>query len=103
MAERVGFEPTIPVRVYTRSRRAPSATRPPLRFGHNIQFSIGETGRTQASLEGLSLGPRLRFGPLNPLPSATKTTSGPPLHRQNIRDYRWLALKFSGVESQILL
>ena len=28
--ERVGFEPTIPFRVYTRSRRAPSTTRPPL-------------------------------------------------------------------------
>ncbi len=31
MAERVGFEPTIPVKVYTLSKRAPSATRPSLR------------------------------------------------------------------------
>ena len=30
MAERVGFEPTIRVNVYTLSKRAPSATRPPL-------------------------------------------------------------------------
>jgi hypothetical protein len=31
LAERVGFEPTIPVKVYTLSKRAPSATRPSLR------------------------------------------------------------------------
>ncbi len=31
VAERMGFEPTIPVRVYALSRGAPSATRPPLR------------------------------------------------------------------------
>src|SRR5262249_20195290 len=31
VAERVGFEPTIPVKVYTLSKRAPSATRPSLR------------------------------------------------------------------------
>ncbi len=30
MAEREGFEPSIRVNVYTLSRRAPSATRPPL-------------------------------------------------------------------------
>ncbi len=30
MAEREGFEPSIPVKVYTLSRGAPSATRPPL-------------------------------------------------------------------------
>jgi hypothetical protein len=33
LAERVGFEPTRPLRAHTRSRRAPSATRPPLRTG----------------------------------------------------------------------
>ena len=32
LAERVGFEPTIPVKVYTLSKRAPSATRPSLRM-----------------------------------------------------------------------
>ena len=32
MAERVGFEPTIRFPVYTLSKRAPSATRPPLRI-----------------------------------------------------------------------
>ena len=31
MAERQGFEPWIPFRVYTLSKRAPSATRPSLR------------------------------------------------------------------------
>jgi hypothetical protein len=30
MAERVGFEPTLPFRVNTLSKRAPSATRPSL-------------------------------------------------------------------------
>src|SRR6266446_2701453 len=32
MAERVGFEPTLPFRVNTLSKRAPSATRPYLRY-----------------------------------------------------------------------
>src|SRR5690348_930428 len=32
MADREGFEPSIPLRVYTRSRRAPSTTRPPVRI-----------------------------------------------------------------------
>ena len=31
LAEREGFEPSIPFRVYTLSKRAPSAARPPLR------------------------------------------------------------------------
>jgi hypothetical protein len=37
LAERVGFEPTLPFRVNTLSKRAPSATRPSLRrtFGRN--------------------------------------------------------------------
>jgi hypothetical protein len=33
LAERVGFEPTLPFRVNTLSKRAPSATRPSLRRG----------------------------------------------------------------------
>src|SRR5690606_7829965 len=33
MAEKMGFEPTIPFRVYSLSRGAPSTTRPPLRQG----------------------------------------------------------------------
>src|SRR5213080_5407523 len=37
MAEREGFEPPIPVKVYTLSRRAPSATRPSLR-AHYLHF-----------------------------------------------------------------
>ena len=33
MAERKGFEPLVPVRVHTLSKRAPSTARPPLRKG----------------------------------------------------------------------
>ncbi len=33
MAERVGFEPTLEFPLNTLSKRAPSATRPPLRLG----------------------------------------------------------------------
>ena len=40
MAEREGFEPPIPVKVYTLSRRAPSATRPSLR----TRFEPVDTG-----------------------------------------------------------
>src|SRR6202161_2862979 len=39
MAEREGFEPPIPVKVYTLSRRAPSATRPSLR-AHRFRFIL---------------------------------------------------------------
>src|SRR5580658_10573221 len=47
MAEREGFEPPIPVKVYTLSRRAPSATRPSLR-AHQFRFILSgkkEEGR----------------------------------------------------------
>src|SRR5215813_7270772 len=37
-AERVGFEPTIPFQIYTRSRRAPSAARPPLQRAESVGF-----------------------------------------------------------------
>jgi hypothetical protein len=37
LAERVGFEPTLPVKVNTLSKRAPSATRPSLHFLHHLQ------------------------------------------------------------------
>src|SRR6185312_14311988 len=39
LAEGVGFEPTIRFPVYTLSKRAPSATRPPLRRGRCGQYS----------------------------------------------------------------
>jgi hypothetical protein len=39
MAERVGFEPTLPVRVNTLSKRAPSATRPSLQRVIRIAFA----------------------------------------------------------------
>src|SRR5246500_1965703 len=38
MAERVGFEPTLPFRVNTLSKRAPSATRPSLRVFKDLWF-----------------------------------------------------------------
>ena len=41
LAEREGFEPPIPVKVYTLSRRAPSATRPSLRAANFIPFYQG--------------------------------------------------------------
>jgi hypothetical protein len=39
LAEGVGFEPTIRFPVYTLSKRAPSATRPPLRTRESTQYS----------------------------------------------------------------
>src|SRR5262249_25118031 len=47
--ERVGFEPTIPFRVYTLSRRAPSAARPSLR---NILSSGERRIRTYGTVTG---------------------------------------------------
>ncbi len=41
MAEGVGFEPTIRFPVYTLSKRAPSATRPPLRSTWNVRNIAG--------------------------------------------------------------
>ena len=35
MAERKGFEPLKPIKVYTLSKRAPSTTRPPLQILQN--------------------------------------------------------------------
>src|SRR5271154_1327004 len=52
MAERVGFEPTLPFRVNTLSKRAPSATRPSLR--RNL-------GRTIAVQKAIAL-PRVGSG-----------------------------------------
>jgi hypothetical protein len=43
MAERVGFEPTLPFRVNTLSKRAPSATRPSLR---RIGWGTGKDSST---------------------------------------------------------
>src|SRR5215471_15120248 len=65
LAERVGFEHTIPVKVYTLSKRAPSATRPSLRpLNSSLDFArdfacrltlrsrlqIGSTSATRPSL-----------------------------------------------------
>src|SRR5690242_8422937 len=37
-AERVGFEPTIPFQICTRSRRVPSTARPPLQRAESVGF-----------------------------------------------------------------
>ena len=43
MAERKGFEPLIPLTVYTLSKRAPSTTRPSLHFYINCNFYLFKT------------------------------------------------------------
>jgi hypothetical protein len=48
MAERVGFEPTLPFRVNTLSKRAPSATRPSLRRKPGKSDSFPEGYRDHA-------------------------------------------------------
>ena len=50
MAERVGFEPTIPVKVCPLSRRIVSTTHAPLRVGHH---SIGSLGGCPAARHNL--------------------------------------------------
>jgi hypothetical protein len=42
MAERVGFEPTVPLQVHTLSKRAPSTTRPSLRVQAQAPGNAGE-------------------------------------------------------------
>ena len=53
MAERVGFEPTVPVTVHTLSRRAPSTTRAPLR--HNPSKDISAMDYTSIISSSLRL------------------------------------------------
>jgi hypothetical protein len=53
LAERVGFEPTIPVKVYTLSKRAPSATRPSLRRAANLFIIANVPGDDLPSLSVL--------------------------------------------------
>ena len=45
LAEREGFEPSIRFPAYTLSKRAPSATRPPLRQGRTIVM-VGDDARS---------------------------------------------------------
>ncbi len=40
MAEREGFEPSVPVKIHTLSRRAPSAARPSLPMNNDGRFNI---------------------------------------------------------------
>src|SRR5690625_1505996 len=73
MAERAGFEPAIPLPVYTLSRRAPSTARPPLRRGATLRRRRGvikrirHVKRQNVEVRGASEKPdcrvRLRPGP----------------------------------------
>ena len=49
LAERVGFEPTLEFPLNTLSKRAPSATRPPLRLGPD-EFRMERAGRNPRGL-----------------------------------------------------
>ena len=49
MAEREGFEPSIRFPAYTRSRRAPSTTRPPLRIGTGATYTRVVEDQAQSS------------------------------------------------------
>src|SRR5579864_8016190 len=62
LAERVGFEPTLPFRVNTLSKRAPSATRPSLRrqsiqgnLERRSQLRDTTTGRSRAGMHFIIL------------------------------------------------
>ena len=63
VAERVGFEPTLPFRVNTLSKRAPSATRPSLRIviGQACAFYCSETRVAPMALSG-SMGTSRKMG-----------------------------------------
>src|SRR5215467_9626862 len=63
--ERVGFEPTIPFRVYTRSRRAPSAARPSL-----LQAFIAESVGFEPTVPS----------PVRLISSQVPSTTRPALH-----------------------
>jgi hypothetical protein len=58
MAERVGFEPTRPLRAYTRSRRAPSTTRPSLRSFYRNAAQYTDNGRKRNQRQGWHLTAR---------------------------------------------
>src|SRR5690606_3946666 len=90
-AERVGVEPTVPLRVHLISNQAPSAARSSLRGGmwqgcaplSTPAASIVPARRTtltrpaRASAAALD-GPRLRPAPRPAVPSRTAETSGSP-------------------------
>src|SRR5581483_1352163 len=57
MAERVGFEPTLPFRVNTLSKRAPSATRPSL--PRTVRGAYSARTSAHYAWDGQASGPRL--------------------------------------------
>src|SRR5581483_10924710 len=57
LSEGVGFEPTIRFPVYTLSKRAPSATRPPLRRGRCGQYSHRPRPDNPMEIRGCGLRP----------------------------------------------
>lgn len=86
LAEGVGFEPTIRFPVYTRSRRAPSTTRPPLRSAPDTEAGGRMQGPVRARGSAMRVarrhGPgRLRCSPrqatVSPLASPGTALSSP--------------------------
>jgi hypothetical protein len=76
MAEKMGFEPTIPSRVYSLSRGAPSTTRPPLRSG----LIIGKRYRWQGLLwkcHAIPTGHDTRIATSDSIPVASVILSSP--------------------------
>lgn len=76
MAEKMGFEPTIPSRVYSLSRGAPSTTRPPLRSG----LIIGKRYRWQGLLwkcHAIPTGHGTRIATSDSIPAASVILSSP--------------------------
>ena len=56
MAEREGFEPSIRLPVYTRSRRAPSTTRPPLQMLGILMRALRSSSRSRWPCQAIICG-----------------------------------------------
>ena len=83
MAERVGFEPTLPFRVNTLSKRAPSATRPSLRRGCcDGKQGSGRTSACRTTPQGAASRTLYRF-------------YGPQAGNRNQRDYISMEREFT--------
>src|ERR1700730_9149443 len=78
MAERVGFEPTLPFRVNTLSKRAPSATRPSLRL--STTYTIPSLNEAHASTGGINARPTSRVDQIQHLPSECITRNAEMVH-----------------------
>src|SRR5208283_2308154 len=101
MAERVGFEPTLPFRVNTLSKRAPSATRPSLRDDLRQENAVGSN--SEEAIAGIvnRRGRRLTNFPIRILwPTSQNRKAGHTAHfRTELRvpETRGLATNPSGM------